>query len=80
MPWLAALCKYCASYITSFETILLQRGGDSLNTVRNKLKKTEKQYLVAKDCQPEAKTNHVLPDTEDMETDQEVLGRLDNLI
>ena len=46
---------------------------------RNKLKKTKKQHLVAKDCQPEAKINHV-PDTEDMETDQEVLGRLDNFI
>jgi len=58
-----------------FRTSPRKRGGDSLNTVRNKLKKIEKQYLVAKDCQPEDKTNHVLPDTEDMETDQEVLGR-----
>jgi len=58
-----------------FRTSPRKRGGDSLNTVRNKLKKTEKQHLVTKDNQPEAKTNHVLPNTEDMETDQAVLGR-----
>ena len=56
-----------ARHKAEFRTSPRKRGGDSLNTVRIKLKKTEKQSLVAKDYQPEVKTKHA----EDMETDQE---------